>query len=168
MAITSLMNVKICADLYTRAETSGSPTTASVGILGDIWLNIKPADANIGKTYELTSITGTSPNFTYVWTAVTLDDAKINLMIPRAESDYLKIRGVPFDLSEVDGTTIIYPDSASLTAAEMVCYLCHYALYQGRGEKSESLGDKSESHDEKICGYPVSIVGTIDRFQRCS
>jgi len=165
MAITTLVYVKILADLYTRSEVSGSPTSASVGVLGDIWLNNKPADTNQGKTYELTAITGTSPNFSYTWTELTRDDAKINITIARAEKDYLTIRGIPFDTVDDLGVTTSYPTNSDYIAAEMVCYLCNYAQYQGRGQKSEALGDRSESHDDKICGYPLSIVGTIDRFQ---
>ena len=168
MAITTLAYVKILGDLYTRAETSGSPTSSSVGVLGDIWLNNKPTDASYGKTYELTAITGTSPNFSYTWTELTRDDAKINITLARAEKDYLSIRGIPFEVSPTDGTTIIYPTNSDYTAAEMVCYLCNYAQYQGRGQKSEGLGDRSETHDDKIQGYPLSIVGTIERYQSAS
>jgi len=164
MAITTLAYVKILADLYTRAETSGDPTSASVGVLGDIWLNNKPTDANYGKTYELTAITGTAPSLSYTWTLQTRDDAKINIALGRAEKDYLAIRGIPFDTVDDEGVTTVYPDQADYTAAEMVCYLCNYAQYQGRGNKSESIGDRSETHDDKLRGYPVSIVGTIDRY----
>lgn len=183
MAITTLAAVKIMADLFTRAETT-DPTTASVGVLGDIWLNNDSADANYGATWELTAITGTVPALSYTWTRLTADDAKITKMLARVEQDYLAIRGIPFTLKidyEHDRATnrpwetdpyptytdyqAIYPAQADQVAAEMVCYLLNYGQYQGRGEKSESLSDRSATHDDKICGYPRSIVGTIERYQ---
>jgi hypothetical protein len=183
VAITTLASVKIMADLFTRAETT-DPTTASVGVLGDIWLNNDPSDANYGKTWELTAITGTAPALSYTWTLQTSDDAKINRMLARVEQDYLAIRGIPFMLKidyEYDRATnrpwesdlyptytsyqSIYPTQSDQVAAEMVCYLLNYGQYQGRGEKSESIGDRSTTHDDKIFGYPRSIVGTIERYQ---
>lgn len=162
MAITTLAYVKILADLYTRADT-GAPTTASVGVLGDVWLDNSSTSATYGNTYELTSIT-TGPT-TYVWTLITRDDARISIAITKAEKDYLAIRGIAFELSEDTVPVDVYPDGSDYTAAEMVCYLCGYGVYQGRGEKSESLGDRSATHDDKIHGYPRSIVGTIKRYQ---
>jgi hypothetical protein len=160
--ITNKALVKILADLYTRSET-GAPTTASVGALGDIWLDNSSTSETYGNTYELTSIT-TGPT-TYVWTLLTRDDARIDISIARAEKDYLAIRGTSFELSTDTVPVDVYPDGADSTAAEMVCYLCGYGVYQGRGEKSESLGDRSATHDDKIHGYPRSIVGTIKRYQ---
>lgn len=162
MAITTKAFVKILADLYTRSE-SGAPTTSSAGSLGDVWLDNNSASATYGNTYELTSIT--SGPTTYVWTLITRDDARIAIAITRAEKDYLAIRGIPFELS-TDATPVdVYPTGSDYTAAEMVCYLCGYGVYQGRGEKSESIGDRSATHDDKIHGYPRSIVGTIKRYQ---
>lgn len=165
MAITTLYAVKVMADLFTRTATA-DPTTATVGVLGDILINADSTDANYGKTWELTSITGTAPSLSYNWTLLTADDARINLKIPRAEVDYLAIRGIPFEMSDDTVPVTVYPDSAEDVAAEMVCYLLNYGQYQGRGEKSESLSDRSVTHDDKIHGYPRSIVGTIDRYQR--
>lgn len=163
MAITTLAYVKILADLYTRAET-GAPTTASVGAVGDIWLDNSSTSATYGKTYECTAIND-GPPVTYTWTLLTRDDAKIEIAIDRAEKDYLSIRGIDFETAD-DGVSPDYPDGADYTAAEMVCYLNSYGTYQGRGEKSESMGDRNAAHDDKLRGYPLSIVGTIERFQR--
>jgi len=163
MAITTLYAVKVSASLFTRAETA-DPTTATVGVLGDILINSDSGDANYGATWELTAITGTVPSLSYTWTRLTGDDARILAKIARAESDYLAIRGIPFEL-DTDEVTIIYPASASDVAAEMVCYLLNLGQYQGRGEKAESMGDRSATHDDKIHGYPRSIVGTIARYQ---
>jgi hypothetical protein len=187
MAITTLAQVKIMADLYTRAETSGDPTSASAGTLGDIWLNNKSTDANYGATWELTAITGTSPNFSYTWTRLTRDEARINMMIPRAEADFLKIRGARFPTKlECDTDRLrdrpwetdphptygnydtVYPDQADTIAAEMVCYLCAFGVYQGRGSTSGGVGDNTSTSDAKRLGYPVSIVGGIERIQGCA
>lgn len=169
MAITTTAYVKIMADLYTRAETSGDPTSASSGTVGDIWLNNKTTDANYGATWELTSITVviSPPSTTYNWTRLTRDDPKIAIGIARAEQDFLRIRGIPFELDD-DGVTVVYPDGAENIAAEMVCYICGIGMYFGRGSKSESLSDRSVTYETKICGYPVSIVGGIEQFQRVS
>lgn len=163
MAITTLAAVKIMAELFTRAETS-DPSTSSVGVLGDIWLNNDSADSNYGATWELTAITGAAPNLSYTWTRLTADDAKINAKLARVEADFLAIRGIPFEQTTDSTPADIYPDGATDTAAEMVCYLLNYGQYQGRGEQSESLGDRSATHDAKIHGYPRSIVGTIKRY----
>lgn len=164
MAITTLYAVKVSASLFTRAE-SADPTTATVGVLGDILINSDSGDANYGATWELTAITGTVPSLSYTWTRLTGDDARILAKIARAEHDYLAIRGIPFELSEDAIPVTVYPDGAGDVAAEMVCYLLNYGQYQGRGEKAESMGDRSATHDDKIHGYPRSIVGTITRYQ---
>ncbi len=164
--ITTLASVKIQADLYTRAE-EGAPETTDAGVLGDVWLDNDADSATYGKTYELTVITpaaGATPA-SYTWSLLTRDDARIIRTIPRAEKDYLAIRGIPFELDD-DEITIIYPESSDYDAAEMVCYLCELGSYQGRGEKSESVGDRSVTHDDKVYGYPRSIVGTIEQYSR--
>lgn len=161
MAITTLAEVKIIADEFTRAE-SEDPTSASVGVIGDIWLNNDPLDANYGATWELNAIV-TVPSTSYTWTRLTAIDAKVTAKIARAEQDYLAIRGVPFDTD--DNGYIDYPDGASDVAAEMVCYLLGLGVYEGRGAASESLMGRSVNYDAKIHGYPRSIVGTIVRYQ---
>jgi hypothetical protein len=164
MAITTLYAVKVSAGLFTRTDTA-DPTTATVGVLGDILMNSDATDANYGGTWELTAITGTAPNLSYTWTRLTADDAKINAKIARAENDYLRIRGIPFEVSEDAIPVTTYPVGSSDVAAEMVCYLLNYGQYQGRGTKNESMSDRSVTYDDKIMAYPQSIVGSIERYQ---
>jgi hypothetical protein len=77
----------------------------------------------------------------------------------------LRIRGIPFDLSDDTIPVTEYPVGASDVAAEMVCYLLNYGQYQGRGVKNESMSDRSATYDDKIMSYPWSIVGSIERYQ---
>jgi len=161
MSITTPAYVKILAGLFTREE-SGAPTTASVGAVGDVWLDNSPVSLTYGKTWECTAIL--AGPVSYTWTAVTRDDAKITISIGRAEKDYLSIRGIPFEY-EIDGITVKYPEGAEHIAAEMTCYICGYYPYTGRGEKSISEGGVSNTHDDKVRGYPQSIVSCIDRYQ---
>jgi hypothetical protein len=156
MAITSIATVKIMADLYTRVE-SGMPNPARTGAIGDIWLDNDPDSETYGNTYLCSDIIAGTP-VTYKWDKQTQDDAKITLSIKRAENDYLSLRGIPFSNG--------YPDGADFTAAEMVCYLNNWGQHRGRGAKTESLGDRASTYDEKLRGYPLSIVSTIERFQR--
>jgi hypothetical protein len=118
-------------------------------------------DTATGLTYELTAIV-TTPSTSYTWTADTELDAEITMNIARAESDYLRIRGIAFEL---DDDAIVYPTSASYVAAEMVCYLSGIGRIGGRGKSIESLGGRSSNYEQKILGYPISIVGTIERYQ---
>ena len=148
--ITNLQTVKTLADLFDFSG-EGEPTTATEGTLHSVYM-----DEDTGKTWELESI---ADGPIYNWVQVQ-GDAKIELFIQRAESDYEVIRGLPF------GET--YPDEAGLTAGEMVCYLMGLGDYLGRGNQAESLSGRSATYDQKINGYPVSIVGGIERFQRLS
>ncbi len=156
MAITTLAAVKTAAELYNRTQ-SGAPTTATSGVVGDMLM-----DTATGKTYELTSIT-TGPTV-YNWTEQTAIDTKINAKLTRVEQDYLAIRGLPFDKDALDAT--VYPTGASDTAAEMVCYLLELGRYQGRGNTAETEDKIQKTYDMKWNGYPLGIVGCIERFQR--
>jgi len=156
--ITSKAQVKLIGNLYTRVE-EGAPTSASVGELGDIWLDFDSDSVTYGNTYELTDIT----LGVYTWTKDSLYDAKIDLFIRRAESDYLRIRGVPFDIDE--DSLPVYPTDSDLTAAEMVCFLLGLGPYEGRGTVNESAGGRSKEYESKIGGYPASLVSNIKRYQ---
>lgn len=160
MAITTLAAVKTAAELYNRTQ-SGAPTTATSGVVGDMLM-----DTATGKTYELTSITVvvSPPSTAYNWTEQTAIDTKISTKITRAEQDYLAIRGLPFDKDALDAT--VYPTGSSDTAAEMVCYLLELGRYQGRGNTAETEDKIQKTYDAKWNGYPLSIVGCIERFQR--
>lgn len=155
MSIANKADVKILAALYSILG-EGEPTTATVGVLGDIYVDIDETSSTYGNSYLLTEIDGS----TYTWTQDQTEDKRIDLFIRRAEQDYLKIRGRAFDLDEDDD--IIYPDGADLVAAEMVCYLL--GVYEGRGTDSEGAAGMSKSYEKKIAGYPVSVVGQIDKY----
>ena len=142
--ITNLTKVKILAEIPTIVG-EGVPTVT--GAAGDVYL-----DTITGLTYDWTGS---------AWVADTSGDIKINMAIRKAEQDYLKIRGIPF---EIDDEEIVYPESADYTAAEMVCYLLGIGDYEGRGKGSESIGGRAVTFDQKMFGYPVSIIGTIDRY----
>jgi hypothetical protein len=38
--------------------------------------------------------------------------------------------------------------------------------YVGRGMLMEGTGDRTKEYEDKVLGYPYSIVGAIDRFVR--
>ena len=154
MAITTLADVKVLGKLYTQLG-EGAPTEATTGTVGDIYVDIDEESETYGNSYVLTSIDGT----TYNWQQVTTEDVEIERYIKRAEQDYKKIRGVAFDS---DDNVTVYPDGADLVSAEMVLYLM--GVIEGRGTDSDSLGDRNQSYEKKIAGYPVSIVGQIDRY----
>jgi hypothetical protein len=59
-----------------------------------------------------------------------------------------------------------YPDGAGDIAAEMVCYAAGLGDYEGRGMKAESVADRNKTYEDKLAGYPRSIVGSIERYQR--
>lgn len=160
MAITTLAAVKTAAELYNRTQT-GAPTTATSGVVGDMLM-----DTDSGITYELTSIVVVvSPaSTTYNWTEQTAIDTKINAKLTRVEQDYLAIRGLPFDTDDSGDT--VYPTGSSDTAAEMVCYLLELGRYQGRGNTQETEDKIQKTYDPKWHGYPLGIVGCIERFQR--
>lgn len=142
--ITNLATVKILAQLTNR-QGEGVPSVA--GSVGDSYL-----DTSTGLTYVYN---GTA------WVVDTSGDMLLTMFIQKAEDDYLHIRGIPF---EVVDDEIIYPDGSTITAAEMACYLGSLGIYEGRGTASEGLAGRSASYDQKIHGYPLSIVGTIERF----
>ena len=155
MAIANIADVKLLAALYSILG-EGAPTTSTAGIVGDIYLDIDQDSATYGKTYLMTGLAETA----YTWIADVWQDTSITRMITRAEQDYLQIRGREFETD--DYGAVVYPDGADIVGAEMACYLL--GLYEGRGLASGSIGGKSSTYEKKIAGYPVSIVGQIDRY----
>lgn len=90
-------------------------------------------------------------------------DDLIDALIPEVESDYERIRNIPFD--EIDGD-VTYPKGSALTAALMVGYLLQAPRVSG-GLDSESLGDYSYSRsDVGRDGYPAQVISSIRRFVR--
>lgn len=111
-------------------------------------------------------------------------DIKIGRLIPKCTRDYLDIRNAPWDTVgtltylgtavELESTfsilpddTIVYPDGAKETIAEMISY----KLNNQPGEAniaSESINSYSKSYGsgKTYKGYPVSIVGSIKKFGR--
>jgi len=144
--ITDMALVKTLARIETT-NGAGVPTTA--GEIGDIYL-----DVDSGLTYEWDGAE---------WVPYTEFDRIINAYLQRVESDYLRIRGIPF--AEVEGETV-YPDGAETVAAEMVCFLAGLGDYEGRNLKSESVGGRSATIDDKVRGYPAGIVDNIKRYVR--
>jgi hypothetical protein len=151
--ITTLATVKILARIPDIFGT-GEPTTATAGEIGDIYM-----DNDTGLTYELTSIV----TAVYTWVPFVKYDMIIELAIDRVERDYLQLRGIDFDLDS--NGDIVYPDGSIFTSAEMVCYILGLGTYEGRGAKSEALQGRSAQYDDKILGYPHSIIGGIRRYQ---
>ena len=155
MAITHKAIVKVFGALYSITG-DGAPTTATVGVVGDIYLDVDAESATYGNSYLCTDVSGT----TYTWALDNREDARIALAIQRVETDYLRIRGKAFDTDDDDAT--VYPVGASLVAAEMALY--NLGIIEGRGEQSGSVADKSATYESKLAGYPVSIVGQIARY----
>jgi len=92
----------------------------------------------------------------------TTQDALIALYIPLVEESYLDIRNIPFKL-DTDGTTIIYPDGANVTASLMVGFKLGQKA-DGRTLSSESIDSYSASW-EKIDGkYPKSVTADIKQY----
>lgn len=97
-------------------------------------------------------------------------DTQIDLFIPHVEADFLRIRGVAFDLDSNDD--IDYPDNAELISAQMIGYLLKTTGFNSgtySDKMSESIGSYSYSRGgkvESLMGYPLSIVGRIERYQR--
>lgn len=150
--------VKILAGEFTRIE-DGAPTTASVGELGDLWLDNDGDSLTYGNTYELTAITSVPA---YTWTQRKELDYRIDAVQPSAEVDYLIIRGKAYD-EDSDGNTV-YPADYKNTLAEMVCYVLGLGQFQGRGKTSAGVSDRSQSYEHKVNGYPVSIISRIEKF----
>ena len=142
--ITDMATVKTLARI---PETTGEGVPTDEAGAGDIYM-----DTDTGLTYEYD---GTA------WQPYTEFDGIILLQLAKVEADYLRIRGVPFEVEDGDP---VYPDGSNVTAAEMVCYLTGIGDYEGRGKQSEGLAGRSASFDSKIFGYPASIVGTIKRY----
>jgi hypothetical protein len=153
--ITTMALVKVLGKLYDKLGT-GAPTSATVGEELDTYV-----DTSTGLSYVCSAV-NVGPPVTYTWTADTSRDYEINLYITRAENDYLAIRSAPFVLDEYEQK--VYPPGADSTAAEMVCYLSGIKFH-GRGVKDESLSSRAATYDDKIFGYPRSIVGAIKRYQ---
>lgn len=145
--ITTMAIVKVLGQVA-NIFNEGVPTTP--GAVGDIYL-----DSATGLTYEWDGSQ---------WEPFTRFDAQIELFIQRVESDYLRIRGIPFDTDENDD--VIYPPAADVVAGEMVCYLLGLGDYEGRNLKSESVGGRNVSMDDKVRGYPQGIVDNIKRYAR--
>jgi hypothetical protein len=95
-------------------------------------------------------------------------DAVIDLLIPAVEEDYLKLRGVPFEL-DVDGDPV-YPAGSVITAKLMLDWLlsAESGKVLSSGLKSESIGKYSFTAAEidGDSGYPRPIIGRIDRYAR--
>lgn len=155
--ITHKAIVKTLAALYS-VTGEGAPTTATVGVVGDIYLDLDTDSVTYGNTYLCTAVDTDTPEYT--WVLDNREDARIVLAIIRAERDYLRMRGKAFATDDDDNT--VYPDGANITAGEMACYILGF--YEGRGVDSEGLGDRNASYEKKVAGYPVSIVANIDKF----
>lgn len=154
--IASKADVKILAALYSILG-EGEPTTSTEGEVGDIYVDIDEDSDTYGNSYRLHKIAESGD---YIWERENTEDKRIDIFINRAERDYLSIRGRAFETDD-DGKTI-YPDGADIVGAEMVCYLL--GAYEGRGKNSDGIGGRSNSYEKKIAGYPVSIVGQIDKY----
>ena len=95
-------------------------------------------------------------------------DARIDLLIPHVEAEFLAIRGVAFDIDSNDDTE--YPENAELISSWMVGYLLKKSDFTSDAfsdKKSESIGSYSYSRggaEDNIMGYPKSIVGGIERY----
>jgi hypothetical protein len=151
MEITDMATVKTMALMY-NLSGNGAPTGSTAALVGEVYM-----DEATGLTYKCTGV-----NLgVYSWAADTSKDHLILMGIERAEQDYIRIRGIPF---ETHGDGSLYPPGAYFTAAEMVCYLVGLGDYEGRGKQSESFGGRSVTFDEKLIGYPASIAGGITRF----
>ena len=157
--ITDMATVKILGGLYTIAG-SGAPDESTEGSVGDIWLDTDSDSESYGNSYLLTGITEGEESDTYNWERDTTDERRIELYIKRAEQDYLRIRNRAFEVDDAGQT--VYPDGSDIVAAEMACFLM--GIYDGRGEDSGSIGDRSSTYEKKLHGYLYSIVGQIERF----
>ena len=153
--ITHKATVKLFGALYSITG-EGEPTTATAGVLGDIYLDTDADSLTYGNTWMLSEIDGSE----YTWTLDNREDARINLAIERVEQDYLRMRGKPFDKD--DAGDIVYPPGAAGVAAEMALYVL--GITQGRGAASEGVADNSKSYEKKYAGYPVSLVAQVERF----
>lgn len=95
-------------------------------------------------------------------------DSMIDILIPVVETDYLAVRGTPFDEDEEAQT--IYPSGSLLTAKLMLDWLLspESGKALGSGLKSENIGKYSmqlQDLDEES-GYPKAIIGRIQQYVR--
>lgn len=97
-------------------------------------------------------------------------DSRIDLFIPHVEADFESIRGIPFD--EDSNDVIEYPENAELISAQMVAYLLKTTSFTEDAysdKQSESIGSYSYTRkggSDMLKGYPKSIVGKIEQYQR--
>ena len=89
-------------------------------------------------------------------------DARINLLIPAVEADYLNIRNAAFD--EDSNDDIEYPDGANITACQMIGFMLSEESKTGNQFQSESIGKWSRSNSDMFMGYPKAITGKIKRY----
>ena len=100
----------------------------------------------------------------YLGITDTSKDDVIRMLIPAVENDYLLIRGKAFNLTDDSDEGTDYPENSEVIASEMIAFKLNSRLTSGI--KSEHIGSYSYSKDEKLLnGYPLSIVGLIERFQ---
>ncbi len=97
-------------------------------------------------------------------------DASIEIYIEKIEGDYLQIRNAPFQ--EDEEGNIIYPgevgaseiEKSKVIAAEMIGFAMELGRFDGRGLKSEGLLDHSQNFEDKVNGYPKSMISSITSF----
>jgi hypothetical protein len=107
----------------------------------------------------------------YLGITATTYDSKIDLLIPHIEAAFERIRGIDFD--EDSNDVIEYPENAEMIAAEMIGYKLQMSpLTSGAfdNKQSETIGSYSYTKGSAITqkmlmGFPISIVGQIERYQ---
>lgn len=75
-------------------------------------------------------------------------DGKISKLIEFVEKDFLKIRGIAFAVDTLGA--VVYPDNGESIAFEMVQF--------------RLTGGLLTAGDPVLNGYPVSIVGAVERY----
>lgn len=105
------------------------------------------------------AIIDTSTAKTLLGITTTDHDTRIDALIPEVESHYLRIRGKAFEVDDQDQT--VYPDGSELTAAQMIGY---HLFGPAQGAASEKVDDYSITAEERVEGYPRSIIGAIARY----
>ena len=98
----------------------------------------------------------------------TFDD-RVNMLIPLAEEDFLRIRNIPFKVDETG--TIIYPLGSNVTACEMVGFklaktIRAFGSSYGKEVSSESIDSHSISYSGSTTNnsYPTSITSSIRSY----
>jgi len=92
----------------------------------------------------------------------------IDMFIPMVEKDFEIIQNRPFDIDSNDDTE--YPDNAEYIVSQMIGYNLSNSAFSSKAygdKKSESIGGYSytrNAKDDMLKGYPLSIVGKIQRF----